>query len=97
MKNVLVLCVFLILASYSFGQKQVLTHDVYDNWKDLKEFKLSYKGDYSSYQLNPQKGDGLLLLVENATGKTVKSFARGQNNTFSLNSDFLVFRSESVV
>jgi dipeptidyl aminopeptidase/acylaminoacyl peptidase len=84
--------VSLLFSLVVFAQKVPLTHGVYDSWKDLKEFKLSSNGDYAVYMLNPQKGDGSLILINNKSGKSIKSFLRGNSHQFSESSEFLVFK-----
>jgi hypothetical protein len=41
------LSLFLILFTIvSFAQKEPLTHEVYDSWKDIKDFRLSDDGRF---------------------------------------------------
>ena len=88
-----VLSIFLILLVVSvFAQKKPLTHDVYDSWKDIKDFRLSDDGRFSAYLLNPQKGDGDIIIVNNSTGSKIKSFARAKDHQFSVSGNFIVFK-----
>lgn len=71
--------------------KKPLTHSVYDSWKELAKPSISNNGNWASYEINPQKGDGFLHLQQLQTGKH-DSLPRGLEATFSSNSDLVVFR-----
>lgn len=71
--------------------KRALEHSDYDGWKDLKNHKISNDGDWVCYEINPQKGDGLLYLYQRSTTK-LDSFPRGYAAKFSPNSESLVFK-----
>ena len=43
--------------------KMALDHSVYESWNKLEKTKISYNGEWISYELNPQKGDGKLILI----------------------------------
>ncbi len=92
MRQVFFTCLLVILTISAFAQKKPLNHNVYDSWKELKDFSITRDGNYSVYQQNPQKGDGLLILVDNSAGKSLKSFIRGSGQQFTVNSEFLVFK-----
>lgn len=92
MKTKILIPVFLLFSISLFAQKQSLNHDVYDSWNDIKSYKMSNNGDYSAYQLNPQKGDGELFLINHESINEVHSFKRGQSHAFSANSKFLIFK-----
>lgn len=57
-----VLLVFLSLFSGAYGQKKVLTHDLYDSWKSIRSPMLSKDGKWLAYQVAPQVGDGVLIV-----------------------------------
>ncbi|MGL4780714.1 MAG: hypothetical protein ACRCXN_07785, partial [Bacteroidales bacterium] len=42
------------------AQKKVLDHTVYDSWKVISRTNLSKDSRFISYEINPQKGDGVL-------------------------------------
>jgi dipeptidyl aminopeptidase/acylaminoacyl peptidase len=95
MKKLLVLAV---LCSVGLGQaraqqqtaKKNLTHDVYDSWKGVSDDKISDNGKYVLFNVNPQEGDGELI-IKNYISNARKHFARGNNATFSKDSQFAVF------
>ena len=44
------------------NQKPPLDHSVYASWKDLHNNQISRDGNWISYEINPQVGDGILYL-----------------------------------
>jgi len=86
--------IFLILAVpfFTFSQtKRPLNHSIYNRWKSLEYSKISNNGKFICYQINPQKGDGILI-VENPDSNTKFVFDRGYSSMFSANSDFIIFK-----
>lgn len=49
------------------AQKKVLDHTVYDAWKRLENLSVSSKGNVLSYEVQPQEGDGLLVIENRRT------------------------------
>lgn len=92
MKQVILYILLSLITISGFAQKKPLTHEVYDSWKDVKDFRMSDDGSYSAYLLNPQKGDGEIIIVNNSTGEKLKSFARAKDHQFSVSSNFIVFK-----
>jgi dipeptidyl aminopeptidase/acylaminoacyl peptidase len=72
-------------------EKKSLNHSDYDSWKALSKPQISPNGNWVSYEINPQKGDGWLHL-HNIVQGTHDSLKRGQDAAFSYSSDLLVFR-----
>lgn len=73
------------------AQKKSISHSDYDGWKDLKNQKISPNGEWISYEINPQKGDGFLYLYQVKT-KILDSVPRAFDAEFSPNSEVLSFR-----
>ncbi|MBK7171994.1 MAG: S9 family peptidase [Bacteroidales bacterium] len=71
--------------------KKSLNHTDYDSWKALSKPQISANGNWVSYEVNPQKGDGWLHLHNISVGMHDSIF-RGQEALFSYSSDLLVFR-----
>ena len=44
------------------AQKKPLDHTVYDNWQSIADRAISNDGKYVAYAINPQEGDGVLVL-----------------------------------
>lgn len=85
------LCCLLVGNVMAQGHKKALQHSDYDHWKDLRNQKISNNGEWISYEVNPQKGDGYLYLYQVKTGK-LDSVARGYRAMFSPQSNVLTFK-----
>ena len=82
---------FSVIARPQSSGKKPLTHDVYDSWKSIKGITLSRDGLWTSYEINPQQGDGWLYFY-NVKKQLPDSFPRGYNARFSPLSEYLVFK-----
>jgi dipeptidyl aminopeptidase/acylaminoacyl peptidase len=61
---------FLFACTTTIAQtKKPLTHSVYDGWKSVGERAISNDGKYAVYAINPQEGDGMLVIHDLQTGK----------------------------
>src|SRR6187397_447238 len=90
MKSVLVL--FYFIPVLSFAQlKKPLTHDVYDGWKSVGELLISNDGNYIVYAINPQEGDGDLVIQNVKTGYR-KNIARGYNAVITEDNRYAVVK-----
>lgn len=88
------LLAFLMLSTNLFAQnspKRPLNHNIYDGWNDIAKPAISNNGKLVSYEVNPQKGDGMLW-VYNDYDKNTYQFPRGYNAKFSPTSNFIVFQ-----
>ncbi|NVO03273.1 MAG: S9 family peptidase [Bacteroidetes bacterium] len=72
-------------------KKIPLNHNVYDSWKSVNHQIISNDGKWVSFEVNPQKGDGVLYL-KNIENNKIDSIKRAYDAVFSGNSDFLVFK-----
>lgn len=76
----------------SFGQKKMpLNHTVYDGWESIQERVLSDNGKWVAFTINPQEGDGKLV-IEKADGTGVLELPRGYNVAISADSKYCIFR-----
>lgn len=93
MKNlfVAILVVVFSITGYTQTNKIPLSHDVYDSWNDLMSPTISANGQWVSYEVNPQDGNGNLLLV-GLKNDFKKVFNRGYKATISPSNDFIVFQ-----
>ncbi len=83
--------VCLFLSTGLFAQsKKYLDRTVYDDWKSVNYSSISYDGNWISYTIDPQEGDGLLILY-NVQEKSRISIPRGYKPILSSNSNMLVF------
>ena len=71
------------------AQKQ-LDHDAYEIWQSIGARGISDDGRWVHFSTSPEKGDGLLRVVE-TSGDGAYSIARGKSARFSSSSDRLVF------
>lgn len=90
MKYYIFFGLFLIITLSVYSQNKVpLTSDVYEDWKELNDPKFSPDGRYISWEIVPQKGDGILIIrdIEKEQNDTIE---RGCRTKFSFDSDYLV-------
>ncbi len=72
-------------------EKLPLTHSLYDGWKSVENAALSNDGSYASFEVNPQRGDGMLYIRNMKTGR-LDSVPRGCKARFSGSNDFVAFQ-----
>ncbi|MEZ4774120.1 MAG: prolyl oligopeptidase family serine peptidase [Bacteroidia bacterium] len=84
------LAAFFMAFSQSASLKP-LDHSVYDFWQTLDNSQISPSGNYISWEVNPQKGDNWLYLLEVASGRK-DSFPRSSQAVFSPEETFFTFR-----
>lgn len=83
---------FLMAAFTANAQnKKPLDHSVYDGWKSLGERMISSDGKFVVYAVNPQEGDGELV-IQNPVTKYKKVIARGYGAVITEDSRYLVFK-----
>ncbi len=87
----LLLPVFLFITTITIAQKKPLDHTVYDSWKSIGERLISNDGAYVVYTVNPQEGDGELV-IQNPQTKYKKVIPRGYNAVITEDSKYLVFK-----
>lgn len=61
MKRFLITCCC-VMAIAVQAQKKPLDHSVYDSWQTAGNISLSTKGNVLTYEINPQEGDGQLVI-----------------------------------
>jgi hypothetical protein len=71
--------------------KKPLDHTVYDAWKSIGERLISNDGQYAVYSINPQEGDGDLIIQRLATQEK-KLIARGYSAVITEDSRYVVFK-----
>lgn len=86
----ILLMVLSVLSTYSQELKS-LTVDDFDNWNHLKRGQISRNGEFVSYEINPFKGDGQLLLWNKNSNENM-SFERATRASFSPESNFIAFK-----
>jgi len=82
----------LLFVSFSLtAQKKPLDHSVYDNWKSIGERAISNDGKFIVYAVNPQEGDGELV-VQNVSTSYKKIVPRGYSAVITEDSRYVVFK-----
>lgn len=89
-KIIFTLLTFLIF-SFSIAQKKPLDHSVYDSWKNIGERSITNNGAYVVYTVNPQEGDGELV-IQNPATRYKKIISRGYAFTLTEDSRYLLFK-----
>ena len=88
-KSLLFVLSFLCFSLLGWSQKKPLDHTVYDGWQSVGERKINNNGTWIAYTVDPQEGDGQLVLQKtDATFST--TIPRGYSISFSEDSRFLV-------
>ena len=75
--------------------KKPLDHTVYDGWKSVGERLISNDGQYAVYAINPQEGDGDLI-IQNLATQEKKTIARGYGAAITEDSRFVVFKIKPI-
>src|SRR5574343_1136234 len=73
------------------AQKKPLDHSVYDGWESIQERVLSNNGEYVAFTVNPQEGDGRLVLANKANSWRLE-VPRGYMVSLSADSRYAVFK-----
>ena len=71
--------------------KKILGVDDFARWKTISGTKISNNGKIAAYELNPQRGDGALIIKHLET-KQEDTIPRGYSASFSPESDYVVFK-----
>jgi len=82
-------------AQQPVAAKKPITHDVYDSWKTIQGTKLSRDGVWVAYALNPQDGDGELVVRNVKTGIEYRA-PRGRDPIITPDGKFVVFAKTPV-
>jgi dipeptidyl aminopeptidase/acylaminoacyl peptidase len=81
----------LLVPAILTAQKLPLDHTVYDGWKSLGSALISDDGNWVSYEINPQQGDGWLYICNTVTGQKDSVFC-GTRATLSADAKYLVYQ-----
>ncbi len=82
--------------------KKTLDHSVYDGWKSVGERMISNDGKFIVYAINPQEGDGELVIQNLPIGEAgvsaqyKKVIARGYNAVITEDSRYVVFKIKPI-
>ncbi|HVM89453.1 MAG TPA: prolyl oligopeptidase family serine peptidase [Puia sp.] len=91
MRTLSAFCFLNFIFIISIAQKKPLDHSMYDSWQSIGERMISNNGKYVVYTVNPQEGDGILV-IQTSDGKYKKEIERGYNATITEDNLFVVFK-----
>ncbi len=72
-------------------QKKVLTHAVYDSWKEINYKSLTPDGNFVAYAVNPQDGDGKVVFYNLKTASS-DSIRRADNVSLTFDSRYAIVK-----
>src|SRR2546421_1369426 len=81
----------LLLVLFSCAQKRPLDHSVYDSWQSIGERAISNNGKFVVYAINPQEGDGKLV-IQASNNSYKKEISRGYNAAITEDNKYVIFR-----
>jgi dipeptidyl aminopeptidase/acylaminoacyl peptidase len=90
MRQTTLLAFLVIFSIDAISQNKIpLDHDVYEDWKELNNHIISSDGRFISFEVNPQMGDGSLIIhdLKKATNDTIP---RGYKASFSFDSRYII-------
>lgn len=70
-KNKLIVAAALCGCLQISAQKKPLDHSVYDSWKSIANMQVSKQGNIISYEIQPQEGDGQLVLERRKSDRKI--------------------------
>ena len=77
------------VGSADAAPKKVLGHDDFDAWKSVRNHSISRNGEWSAYSVNPQEGDGVLVLYNTRKDKRIE-ISRGYKPGFTADSRWAI-------
>ncbi|MFZ5942143.1 MAG: alpha/beta hydrolase family protein [Bacteroidota bacterium] len=77
------------MSGLSAQEKIPLDHSVYELWNSVGNPRITDNGKFVSYEINPLKGDGYLIIVNMTSGKSDTVF-RGYDAVFLPGDEYLV-------
>jgi dipeptidyl aminopeptidase/acylaminoacyl peptidase len=95
MKKIFLPVLLFVSISIYAQTKKPLDHNVYDGWKSIGERMISNDGQYTVYAVNPQEGDGDLVIQHTKT-LDKKIVARGYNAVITEDSRYVIFKIKPI-
>jgi len=87
--NKLLLFFLVFIYLQTSAQKYELDHTVYDSWQSIRETSFHPQGKFIVYNINPQEGDGTLIIRNVKSGNEI-NIARANQAIFTENGEYLV-------
>lgn len=69
--------------------KKPLDHDAFDSWQKLRNYDISFNGEWAAFSVEPQEGDAVLYLHNLKKGTSI-AVPRGYQPSFSADSKWAV-------
>ena len=91
MRNRIFLVLVLLNILIISAQEKHLSISDFASWNRIENRQISNDGKFVSFEINPQKGDGNLIVYDVAA-KHHDTIANGYQARFSSNSDYMVFK-----
>ncbi|MBK6964370.1 MAG: hypothetical protein IPH20_10630 [Bacteroidales bacterium] len=88
---ILISVILLTVFSVNAQERIPLNPGVYDQWKSIERPQISENGQIISYEVNPQLGDGCLIIIHHESGKS-DTISRAFDAMFSPSDDFSVYK-----
>ena len=89
MKIKIFLALLTVLSFNLHAEKKALSHEDFDAWQKVYNHSVSNDGEWSSFSLNPQEGDGVLTFYNTANGKKYE-IERGYSPRFTADSKWAI-------
>ncbi len=83
-------CSYLFLNAQNIGKRPLTIND-FSTWKSIINQEISNDGKVAAFEVNPQKGNGILI-VKSVDSKKADTLSRGFDARFSNESDFIVYK-----
>jgi dipeptidyl aminopeptidase/acylaminoacyl peptidase len=90
MKFLLTLSLLLIVLTV-VAQKIPLDHSVYDKWQSITDRKISNNGNWIAYTIDPQEGDGSLVIQSTKDANNKIIIPRGYGASISSDNQHVLF------
>lgn len=91
MRNLFLVFMVCLPGFLTAQNKKPLDHSVYDGWKSLSERLISNDGNYIVYSINPQEGDGSMI-IRNIKTNYILQVNRGYGAVISEDSRYVFFK-----
>ena len=82
---------FILFILNVYAQKKPLDHSDYDKWQTVADKKISNNGNWVIYTVDPQEGDGNLIIQSSQSIDNKVIIPRGYNATITNDNQFVVF------
>ena len=81
-RGLLYTLVVAVCTTGAVGEKKILDHSSFDNWKTVVNHPFSKDGRWGAYSVNPQEGDGMLTFYSTKGDKRIE-IERGYKPSFT--------------